>query len=68
MKVQFPNSNIDRERYDNRTAPCILWQAGPASLRKYVYGNGFTVMERERISGTVFKERPLDGFRANRTR
>ena len=55
-KVQFPNSNVDRERYDkrydNRTAPCNghFSLAGAAGLRKYVYGNGFTIMER--ISGT----------------
>ena len=55
--VQFPNSNVTRERYDklydNRTAPCNghFWLAGAAGLRKYGYGNGFTVMER--ISGTV---------------
>ena len=49
--VQFPNSNVDRERYDkrynNRAAPCNchLSLAGAAGLQKYVYGNGFIVME-----------------------
>ena len=58
-KVQFPNSNVARKRYDkwydNRTSRCNghLSLAGAAGLRKYVYGNGFTVMER--ISGTLLK-------------
>ena len=55
--VQFPNTNVSRERYDkrydNRTAHCNghFSLAGATGLRKHVYGNGFTVMER--ISGTL---------------
>ena len=45
--------NVDHHHTTNRTAttngPISL--AGAASLGKYGYGNGFTVMER--ISGTV---------------
>ena len=47
------NVNVDRYHTTNRTAttdgPISL--ARVAGLGKYVYGNGFTVMER--ISGTV---------------
>ena len=47
------NVNVDRYHTTNRTAttdsPISL--ACTAGLGKYVYGNGFTVMER--ISGTV---------------
>ena len=45
--------NIDRYHTTNRTATCNrpVFLAGAAGLGKYVYGNGFTVMER--ISGTV---------------
>ena len=49
--VQFPNSNVTRERYDklydNRTATCEghYSLARAAGLRKYGYGNGFTVMD-----------------------
>ena len=57
IRVHFPNSNVGHERYDkrydNRTAPCNghFSLAGAAGLRKYVYGNGFMVMDS--ISGTT---------------
>ena len=53
-QAEFPNSNVDRERYDkrydNRTANCnaratqrpvFLSRAAGSTI--YVYGNGFTV-------------------------
>ena len=53
--VQFPNPNVDRQRYGNRRAPCNghFSLSGTAGLRKSVYGNGFTVMERISLSGTL---------------
>ena len=49
------NVNVDRYHTTNRTdttdGPISLARA--AGLGKYIYGNGFTVMER--ISGTVLR-------------
>ena len=48
-----PELKVDRERYDNRTASYNghFSLARAAGLRKYGYGNGFTVMDP--ISGTI---------------
>ena len=48
-----PELKVDRERYDNRTASYNghFSLARAAGLRKYGYGNGFTVMDP--ISGTT---------------